>query len=155
MAALIDPGLRAQLDVAAGSVSVLGLLLDCPKGSLFPAAVQLCLQAGSRVMLEPHSFSAACWLGRSSKAPEFACAFLAFISGACCLHPRAAERVVGAPVSAGLHRSCARGCGWLSNPELRNSTAMLLRPDTAFTLLCLLAYEERSLLSSPLAGPCQ
>lgn len=34
MAALIDPGVKADLDIAASSVDVLDLVADCPKESL-------------------------------------------------------------------------------------------------------------------------
>lgn len=34
MATPVDPGLRAELNVTASSVGVLGLVPDCPKGPL-------------------------------------------------------------------------------------------------------------------------
>lgn len=125
MAAPFNPGIRAELDVTAGSVGILGLVPDCPKGSLsqqvpvYPCntAVPVGRQWGRDLLSD---FSAACQLGRNSETEECACTFLAFISGTCCLRSQAAECAAGcgcacasAQLSAmgrGLYRS--RACGY-------------------------------------------
>lgn len=112
MAALIDPGLRAQLDVAAGSVSVLGLLLDCPKGSLaVQVPVSCCspaVPAGRQPCDARASLFLSCLLAGEEQQGSGICMCISRFYFWCVL-----------PAPAGSRACCGCACVCRAAPQLR------------------------------------